>query len=112
MKILYADCSGSGNILKDFTRYSKISDYLEDLVNAYTNNDFHLMEVMPLDCAIILKGIYRWIIYAGMVHPDATKNINWLKRQVISYNRFISDKLIIKANGLERECFISWEGLY
>lgn len=111
MRLNYNECNSAGNIMKDFAKYDKVSEYLQAVIDAYENQDYRSFEMLPLECAYkdISTGKACWIVQGGRLHKDAQKNVNKLKRQRVMWNYFIRDELLIQADAFERECFFSWD---
>lgn len=114
MKLDYSECRSSGNILKDLARFNKVSEYLQAIVEMYKEGVgplWETFEVHPIECGYTdsKTGEYMSVIECGAISPNAQRNINKLKRQSAADNTFISDNLVITADGFEGECFFSWE---
>ena len=113
MKLYYDECEISGNIMADFARFEKVSDYLLAYLAAYESpnsdaiNEFQF-NPLEVDFRDVKTGNRISIISSGRVVATEAE-IHRLKRLPVVYDNFISDKLIIKADGFERELFFDWE---
>ena len=115
MDIHFTECNCEGvGLFADFARYETVEKYLQALVDVMSGKTEYMSsdapDFVPLDCAVkdINNGQCRWIIQAGQVHPDADKNIRWMKRQRAEIRHFMSDYITIVGDGFERELFFSW----
>ena len=108
MVLRYGECECFGNIMRDFAKFDKVSDYLQAVLDVYKTTCDTQFEMLPLDCGFKKpNGEFVWIIQFGQIAENAQKHISWLSRQRVKINIFISDDLVIKADGFEREYYFS-----
>ena len=102
MTLHFCENQLSGNIMADLSRFSKISDYLQAVVNAHKHKS-HDLKLLPSECGYDNK----YIILNNKVTKDAEKYIRHLRKQVFR-DTFRSENLIINANGIKKRCMFGW----
>lgn len=116
MELHFDECMCSGNILKDFAKFNKVSEYLQAVLDAYDALDkgdeepWYALEVHPT-CQLGYRdfnGEWCYIFKNMERQPLAQTYINRLKRRRVRFNNFVSDNLIITADGFEHECYFEW----
>ena len=110
MRLLYSECNGFGNIMRDFSQFDKVSEYLQAIVDIYNNVREYDLEMLPLECSYVdpVDSKTKYIICDGKLCEDAQANIDFLKKQRKELDEFITDYLSVTADGFERECYFSW----